>query len=259
MAKYFFVAASILIALSSFSQSSVKKTILGVFAHPDDENMIGDVLAKYAREGNKVYVIIATDGKDGTRVTKIPAGDSLGKIRRQESICACQNLGIEPPIFLSLDRLDTKNGVRTYLNNRKTLLAELAKHINVLKPDAIITFGPDGEYGHSEHIVVGAAVTELLLKEGLVEKYPLYFLAWKQEQVADDEDLSYVAGKYLDVEISYSDEDEQKSFEASKCYITQTTTEEIKELIDRETKDTTNKVYFRKFHLPKESKLRKTF
>lgn len=259
MTKYLFAALHTLIALLSYSQPSASKTIVGVFAHPDDENMMGSVLAKYAREGSKVYVIIATDGKYGTRVTKVPEGNSLGTIRQQESICACTQLGINPPIFLSIDRLDTKNGVRSYLNNHKKLLGELKKYIDSLKPDVLITFGPDGEYGHSEHIVVGASVTEVLLKESWVEKYPLYFLAWKKEQVADDDDLSYVADKYLDVEINFSDEDEKKSFEAAKCYVSQQTSDEIKEAIEQQTKDTENKIAFRKFYLPSKRKIKTRF
>ena len=259
MRKYLFTAVKLLITIASFSQPSATKTIVSVFAHPDDENQIGSVLAKYARKGSRVYVIIATDGKYGTRVTKIPEGDTLGAIRQKESICACKKLGIEPPIFLSLDRLDTKNGVRSYLNNHKKFLGELRKYIDSLKPDVLITFGPDGEYGHSEHIVVGASVTEVLLKEGWVEKYPLYFFAWKKEQVTDNDDLSYVADKYLDVEINYSDEDEKNSFEAEKCYVSQKTTEEIKEAIEQQKKDTMNKVPFRKFYLPGKRKLKRDF
>jgi hypothetical protein len=72
MRKCLVTVLNILIALTSFSQPHTVKTILGIFAHPDDENMVGSVLAKYARQGSKVYVIIATDGKYGTRVTKIP-------------------------------------------------------------------------------------------------------------------------------------------------------------------------------------------
>jgi LmbE family N-acetylglucosaminyl deacetylase len=259
MVKYLLASINLLIAITSFSQVKPGKTILGIFAHPDDENMIGSVFSKYAREGNKVYVIIATDGKYGTRVTKIPEGDSLGAIREQETICACKNLAIEPPIFLALDRLDTKNGVRSYLNNHKKFLSELKIYIDSLKPDVLITFGPDGEYGHSEHIVVGASVTELLLKEGLVDKYPLYFLAWRKQQVTDDDDLSYVADEYLDVEITFSEEDKQKYFEAYKCYTTQFTNEEIKEAIDKQKTDPVNKVTFRRFFLPPRKKLKTSF
>lgn len=227
------------------------KVILGIFPHPDDENIIGHVFAKYARLGHKVYVIIATDGKDGTRVTKIPPGDSLGKLRQQESICACEKLGINPPIYLHIDRLDTKFGVRPYLNGHKKLLEELKKIILQLEPDIMITLGPEGEYGHSEHIVTGASVTELLLREGWVDKYPLFFPVDRKEDVADDDDLSYVDDQYFNVKISYSDQDEQKLFEAAKCYVTQTTPEEINDLVEIQSRDKTNIKFFRKFTVNK--------
>lgn len=200
-----------------------------VVAHPDDENMMGSMLARFAREGHRVHVVIATDGKDGTRVTKIPAGDELGAIRRKESQCACQRLGIPPPLFLGIDRLDTKNGVRSYLNGRKALLQALQEQLQTIRPDALFTFGPDGEYGHSEHIVIGAALTELLLREGLVEAYPLYYFAWTREDVGDDEDLSYVDRRYLDAEVPYREEDKQRELDAARCYVTQYTAEEMAE------------------------------
>jgi LmbE family N-acetylglucosaminyl deacetylase len=225
------------------------KVFLVVVAHPDDENMMGDVLAKFGREGHKVHIIIATDGKDGTRVTSIPAGNGLGALRRRESQCACKKLGVEPPIFLSIDRLDTKYGVRPYLNGRKVLLADLEKHLTAINPDAVFTFGPDGEYGHPEHIVIGAAVTDLLLKRGLVERFPLYYLAWTEEQVQDDADLSYVDPQYLDLKVGYTDEDEEKSFDAARCYATQTTPQEIAELIRGKRADKLNATRFRKLHV----------
>lgn len=224
-----------------------KKTILGIFPHPDDENMIGSVLAKYSRLGHNVYIIIATDGKDGTRVTKIPAGDSLGVIRQQESICACEKLKVNPPIYLHIDRLDTKFGVRQYLNGRKRAMIELKKHIEKINPDLLLTFGPDGEYGHSEHIVTGSMVTETLLREGWVDRYPLYFPVDIKEDVIDDDELSYIDRKYINLKVIYSDEDEQKMIEAAKCYVTQFTPEETKELIDLVTKNKANTKYFRKF------------
>lgn len=224
-----------------------KKTILGIFSHPDDENMIGSVLAKYSRLGHNVYIIIATDGKDGTRVTKIPSGDSLGLIRQQETICACEKLKINPPIYLHIDRLDTKFGTRQYLNGRKRAMEELKKHIDKINPDLLLTFGPDGEYGHSEHIVIGAMVTEILLREGLVDKYPLYFPVDIKEDVIDDDELGYIDRKYINLKVIYSDEDEQKMIEAANCYVTQFTPEETKELIDLVTKNKANTKYFRRF------------
>lgn len=233
-------------AFTTSAQTS-KKTLLAIFSHPDDENMIGPVLAKYSRLGHNVYVIIATDGKDGTRVTKIPAGDSLGRLRQEESRCACEKLKINPPIYLHIDRLDTKFGVRPYLNGRKKAMEELKKYIEKLHPDLLITFGPDGEYGHSEHIVIGAMVTELLLTHGWVDKYPLYFPVDAKEDVMDDDELSYVDKKYFNLSIVYTDEDKQKMIEAGKCYVTQFTPAEMKALIDVATKNKKNTKHFRRF------------
>lgn len=223
------------------------KTILAIFAHPDDENIIGHVLAKYARSGHKVQVLIATDGKEGTRVTSIPAGDSLGAIGGKKAFVHSEALGILPPVFLHLDRLDTKIGVRKYLNCRKQLLDEVKKHIELLQPDVLITFGPDGEYGHSEHIVTSAVVQEVLLREGWVEKYPLFFPAFTKSEVNNDDDISFVDEKYLNLKVKYSDDDEMKMFKAAKCYLTQFTESEIQELITDETTDKLNIMYFRQF------------
>ena len=231
----------------SASGQTSKKTILAIFPHPDDENMIGHVLAKYSRLGHNVYIIIATDGQNGTRVTTIPAGDSLGLLRQQETKCACEKLKINPPIYLHIERLDTKFGVRPYLDGRKKGMEEIKNQIKRLKPDLLLTFGPDGEYGHSEHIVTGAMVTELLLKEGWVDKYPLYYPVDVKEDVTDDDDLSYIDKKYINLKVVYSDEDEEKMIEAAKCYVTQVTPDEIKELTDMVTKDKANTKYFRKF------------
>ncbi len=234
------------IATCTYGQSSSPKTILFIGAHPDDETAISEVLNKYALAGHQVQVIIATDGKDGTRVTSIPAGDSLGQLRRKESICGCAILGTAPPIFLGLERLDTKIGVRAYFNMHKRLLDSLRLKIPAIHPDVIITTGPDGDTHHSEHIVVGAAVTELLLSEGWVEKYPLYYFTWKKKEGPSD-DLGYVDEQYLNVKISYTEENEKIAIAALHCHVTQFTAEEIIEEAENKRKDKEKAVYFRRF------------
>jgi len=223
-----------------------KKTILFIGAHPDDETAISEVLTKYARLGNKVFVIITTNGKGGTRVTKIPEGDSLGAIRKTESECSCKALGIEPPIFLGIERLDTKIGTGNYFKEHQRFMDSLKVTIPLINPNIIITAGPDGDTHHSEHIVVGATVTELLLAEGWVKKYPLYHFAWKKGAESVDPG-SYMDEQYVNVKISYTTEDESKAIEALNCYVTQYTPEELKEEADRKLKDKANTIYFRKF------------
>jgi LmbE family N-acetylglucosaminyl deacetylase len=223
-----------------------KKTILFIGAHPDDETAISEVLTKYARLGNRVYVLIATNGKDGTRVTKIPAGDSLGRLRMAESICSCKALGIEPPIFLGIERLDTKIGTGNYFKEHQRFMDSLKVILPLVKPDILITAGPDGDTHHSEHIVVGAAVTELLLAEGWVEKYALYHFSWKKGMESVDPG-SYMDEKYVNLKVSYTDEDERRAIEALNCYITQYTPDELKQEAGRKRDDKTNTINFRKF------------
>ena len=239
--------ASLLCAAQSIPH---KRTILFVGAHPDDETAISEVLHKYARLGNKIVVIIATDGKDGTRVTKIPAGDSLGALRRMESICGCKTLGTQAPIFLGIERLDTKIGTGRYFKEHQRFMDSLGVRIPSINPDIIITAGPDGDTHHSEHIVVGGAVTELLLAEGWVEKYPLYYFAWKKGMVSIDPG-SYMDEQYVNVKVNYTMEDEKKAIEALNCYTTQYTAEELKEEAAAKLKEVSNSINFRKFTIKK--------
>ena len=234
------------ISVCDAQSTGKKRTILFIGAHPDDETAISEVLSKYARLGNKIYVIIATNGKGGTRVTKIPEGDSLGNLRKKESACGCKTLGLEPPIFLGIERLDTKIGTGNYFKEHERFMDSLRVKIPLINPGVIITAGPDGDTHHSEHIVVGATVTELLLAEGWVEKYPLYHFAWKKGDESVDPG-GYVDEQYYNVKVKYIQEDEDKAIEALHCYVTQYTPHEFKEEAGRKLKDTTNTIYFRRF------------
>ena len=230
---------------SPVTKRGSQKTILTIVAHPDDEMAIADVLVKYSRLGYRVFVVIATDGKYGVRVTSIPEGDSLGNLRKGESICGCKIMGVEQPIFLSIDRLDTKIGVRNYFNAHKQLRDSLIQKISTINPDIIITFGPDGDSHHAEHIVVGSAVTEILLQKGWVEKYPLYYIAYNKHY-AESDDLGYIDEKYISVEVSYSQADELIGLAANKCYVTQFTADELQDDYKSKVKDTVNKSFFRR-------------
>lgn len=242
--RIFILTVLLLLVQSSFAQRN--KTLLAVFPHPDDESAIAEVLIKYAELGYNVQLIIATDGKDGTRVTKIPAGDSLGTIRKEETRCACKIMGIAEPIFLGIDRLDTRIGVGKYFAEHKKFLELLKEKIATINPDFILTFGPDGDTHHAEHIVTGSAVTELLLREGWVEKYPLYYLTWTKEQ-GEMFDLGYVNEQYFNVRIDYTQEQETKALSIMSCYVTQFTPEELKEDREKKMKDKNHVLHFRRF------------
>ena len=74
------------------------RILLVVTAHPDDEAFMGPTLARYAREGVKVYLAIATKGEKGANeFAKIPAGDALADARRAEPHAPARNLASSLP------------------------------------------------------------------------------------------------------------------------------------------------------------------
>src|SRR5688500_17345876 len=79
-------------------------TLVAIFAHPDDESIVSPALARYARDGAKVYVVIATDGRKGvSRHAGIPGGDSLATVRAGEARCSAAALGVQPPVLLGFE------------------------------------------------------------------------------------------------------------------------------------------------------------
>jgi LmbE family N-acetylglucosaminyl deacetylase len=62
--------------------SSPAKTLVAVWAHADDEGPVGPILARYAREGVQVYVIIATDGAQGAANTTVPRGPEIATVAK---------------------------------------------------------------------------------------------------------------------------------------------------------------------------------
>lgn len=253
----FFIA---FLLFSSFAKPVSKKTMLAIFAHPDDELAIAPALAKLSKEYS-IHIIYATDGKGGTRVSNISA-DSLGNIRIAEVTCSLQNLGAEPPLFLHVDRLDSKYNLSKFWDQTKIAKDSLKLIIERLNPDVIITIGPDGDTGHPEHRVISSLTTELILREGWFERYPLYFFIWTKKQadryaVLGIDDLMYADDQYINLSVKYTNADEAKAWEAMKCHKSQYTAKEIEESIQMDKADSSNVLYFRKFSVDKQK--RKSF
>ena len=72
--------------------ATVIGTLVAVFAHADDEGAAAPILARYARDGAQVYLIIATDGAQGGAHTSIPRGPELARVRSEEARCATDAL-----------------------------------------------------------------------------------------------------------------------------------------------------------------------
>ena len=125
-------------------------SLLAVVAHPDDEAYsIGSTLTCYAAEGCDVHLVTATRGEAGEiSDSALASPANLPMVREQELRCACQVYGIHPPLFL-----DYVDGQLPIVNQGQAV-GKLVRIIREQKPQVLISYGPDGIYGHYDHIAV---------------------------------------------------------------------------------------------------------
>lgn len=126
--------------------------LLAVFAHPDDESMgMGGTLAKYSAEGVETHLICASRGERGWagEPQHNPGLKRLGEIRTKELENAVNILGMK-----SLSFLDYIDGDVDQANHIEAV-RKIVTHIRKIKPQVVITFPPDGNYGHPDHIAIG--------------------------------------------------------------------------------------------------------
>jgi LmbE family N-acetylglucosaminyl deacetylase len=126
--------------------------LLAVFAHPDDESMgMGGTLAKYSAEGVMTYLVCASRGERGWfgPEEQNPGLSALGQLRTKELENAIRELGMKGLYFL-----DTIDGGVDQANPAEAI-GKIVSHIRRIKPQVVVTFPPDGNYGHPDHIAVG--------------------------------------------------------------------------------------------------------
>src|SRR5687768_12070390 len=96
------VAALVLVSGSIARGQGKARTLVAVWAHADDEGPVAPILARYAREGVQVHMIIVTDGAQGAANTSVPRGPEIAKLRVEEARCSAEALGLQPPILLGV-------------------------------------------------------------------------------------------------------------------------------------------------------------
>ncbi|MFN8177053.1 MAG: PIG-L family deacetylase [bacterium] len=147
-----------------------RRTILGVFAHPDDESMgPGGTFAKYAAAGHRVAFVTATDGGAGRLFAERPTDDAgraeLKRTRRLETVEAARVLGIEHLGFLGWE--DKGVAARNVLEVEDTIAAILRRE----RPDVVVTFHGSGISYHPDHRVITLALMGAFLGAGRREWY----------------------------------------------------------------------------------------
>jgi LmbE family N-acetylglucosaminyl deacetylase len=138
---------------------SRNRTLACVFAHPDDDayGAAGSV-ALHADDPDFRFVLIhATYGEQGEIREGFPATrPTLGSIRRGEDEAAWRALGRVPDRHEWLGLPD--GGVADVPFEQ--VVAAVASILEEEEPAVVVTFGPDGIFGHPDHITIGAATDE---------------------------------------------------------------------------------------------------
>lgn len=138
----------------------MKKTILAVLAHPDDESFgMGGTLALYARKGYDTYYVCATRGEAGTVDAEYLDGfKDIAELRTDELSRAAKILGLKGVFFLGYrdsgmpGSEDNKHANAQVNHSIDEVAGRVVKYIRELKPDVVLTFDPIGGYKHPDHI-----------------------------------------------------------------------------------------------------------
>lgn len=208
------------------------KTILAVFAHPDDESLVAPLLASYAREGVRVQLAIVTDGEKGTNTfAGIPAGPELARVRAEEARCACRALGIEAPILLGFKDGELGAPARPPWGPLSRVRDEVAAVVQRIRPDVVVTFGPEGAYGHPDHRLVGAVVTQIVEAGGDGVPARLLYPGFPKDRLPprgeNDIPWSPTDPRFLTVRVPYTPADLAASRTALACHKSQFRVEEV--------------------------------
>ncbi len=136
-------------------------TLLGIWAHPDDEAyMSAGLMTRVRQTGGRVVVVTATRGEHGTEDPQGCPPELLAQVREQEMHASLDAVGVREHIWLGhhdgeLAQTPRADGV-----------AQVVEILRRVRPDTVVTFGPEGMTGHEDHQTMSHWVTEAWLSTG---------------------------------------------------------------------------------------------
>ena len=129
-----------------------RRTLLGVWAHPDDEAYASaGLMAEFRQRGDRVVIITATLGEHGTSDPAAWPPRRLAAQRHTELRNSLAALDVD-----ELHLLGYEDGGCALHDGTGTIAAYIAD----IEPDLIVTFGPDGLTGHPDHRAVSRWTTD---------------------------------------------------------------------------------------------------
>ncbi|MEU1472038.1 N-acetyl-1-D-myo-inositol-2-amino-2-deoxy-alpha-D-glucopyranoside deacetylase [Streptomyces sp. NPDC005761] len=145
------------------------RRLLLVHAHPDDESINnGATMARYAAEGALVTLVTCTLGEEGEIIPPALAhlaadrDDALGPYRRGELAAAMKELGVTDHRLLGGAGRYRDSGMMGAEQNHRPgafwsadvdeAAGYLVEVIREVRPQVLVTYDPEGGYGHPDHI-----------------------------------------------------------------------------------------------------------
>jgi dephospho-CoA kinase len=150
--------------------------LLAMFAHPDDETFsIGGTLARYADAGVDVHLWCATAGEAGTLHGERVSKEELRAVRTKELSQVVEVLGIHELHLQEFPdgRLDPSDPEGH---------AAATDVLQRLRPDIVVTFGPDGVTGHADHLAVHEWSARAWVAAGLPGQ--IYYVTYPEDVAA---------------------------------------------------------------------------
>jgi len=166
-------------------------TVLGIWAHPDDETYLSaGIMAMAVDAGSRVVCVTATRGELGTPDPERWPRAELARIREAELTAALAVLGVADHRWLGYP----DGGCAAV--DPEASVARLLGIVDEVRPDTVLTFGPDGMTGHPDHKTVCAWTTEVVRRwEG---RASLHFATVEDEWFDDYFEVLVGAGAYED-------------------------------------------------------------
>jgi LmbE family N-acetylglucosaminyl deacetylase len=170
--------------MSNDNLTSMGTTLL-VWAHPDDETYLsGGLAASLVTRGHRVVAVTATRGELGGTDTRPAAWAKTALLRTAELDRALALLGVVEHHWLGYPdggcaEADPEPAVR-----------RLAELIDEVRPDTVLTFGPDGFTGHPDHRTVSRWVDRALDRCRMSPRL-LHAVATEQDRVDPELDNDF--------------------------------------------------------------------
>jgi LmbE family N-acetylglucosaminyl deacetylase len=160
-------------------------------AHPDDEAFgVAGTVAALTSAGGEAWYACATRGELGEiRLPEQAMPETLGEVREQELANACAAVGMHPPIFLGhrdsgMSGSPGNDDPRAFINQPASVVVrQIVAIIRSVRPHVVVTFEPNGIYGHPDHRFIHRCAVDAFTAAGDPDAFPDAGDAWTPERL----------------------------------------------------------------------------